>query len=143
MNITLSCPALLIAMVMSADPPDKAIDPSTLKNKVTIGLDKKLAVQFRQKGDSLSDPKLVEKVVNDPPTVSFDFRKQDDMLILTTKNPFKKDLKFRAAARLKGRKEYFETSIVPVKAGLFSFELWQDPFDELVLFDFKLVDEKP
>jgi hypothetical protein len=32
---------------------------------------------------------------------------------------------------------------VPVKAGLFSLELWQEPIEELVLFDFKLVAEKP
>ena len=66
------------------------------------------------------------------------------MLILATKNPFPKDLKFRALMRLKGRKGYSETSIVPVKAGLFSLELWQEPDpEELVLFEFKLLDDKP
>jgi hypothetical protein len=45
--------------------------------------------------------------------------------------------------RLKVRKEYFETSlIVPVTVGIMGFETWQDPVEELVLFDFKLTDEK-
>jgi hypothetical protein len=143
MSTTLSCPAFLMAAVMIAAAPDEGIDPSTLQDKVTISVGKALAVQFQQDEDSLSHPKVVEKLTDDPPALSLDFRKQGDNLILVTKNPFRKDLKFRAAARLKGRKDYFETSIVPVKAGLVSFELWQDPIEELVLFDFKLIDGKP
>jgi hypothetical protein len=143
MSLILSCPAFLIAAVTIAAAPDKTIDPSALKDKVTIGLGKKLAVQFQRDGDSLSRPKVVEKLTDDPPTLSLDFRKQGDNLMLVSKNPFRKDLKFRAGARLKGHKEYFETSIVPVKAGLLGFELWQDPIEELVLFDFKLIDDQP
>jgi hypothetical protein len=62
--------------------------------------------------------------------------------MLTTKNPFAKDFVFRAAAKYKGRKTYIETSIVPVKAGIFGIETWRDPIEELLLFEFKLVDEK-
>jgi len=57
---------------------------------------------------------------------------------LSTKNPFTKDRRSGPSARHKGRKAFFETSIVPVKAGLFSLELWREPIEELVLFDFKL-----
>jgi hypothetical protein len=128
------------AIVVGDDKPD----PATLKDKVTIAVGKKLVVKFDQKGDALSNPKVVEKAADKPttPTPTFDFSKMGDNLILTTKNPFPKDLKFRALARLKGRKDYFETSIVPVKTGLLGFELWQDPIEELILFEFKLVDEK-
>jgi hypothetical protein len=143
MSTSLSCPAFLMAAVLMATVPDKEIDPATLQDKVMISVGKELAVQFQQDGDSLSHPKVVEKPTDAPPTLSLDFRKQGDNLILTTKNPFRNDLKFRAAARLKDRKEYFETSIVPVKAGLLSFELWRDPIEELVLFDFELIDGKP
>jgi hypothetical protein len=122
--------------------PDDKIDPATIKEKVTIELGKKLTVRFEQEGDALTHPKVVEKPEGKTPTPTFDFRKMDDNLILMTRNPFPKDLKFRALARLKGHKEYFETSIVPVKSGLFSLELWQDPIEELVLFEFKLIDEE-
>ena len=47
-------------------------------------------------------------------------------------------MKFRALARIKGRKDYFETSIVPVRSGLLGIEVWQDEIEELVLFDFQL-----
>lgn len=122
---------------------DKKIDPATLKDKVTIDLGKKLFVQFTNKDDVLTKPKTVKKSAESPPTVQFDFRDQDGSPILITKNPFKKDMTFRALARRKGRKDYNETSIVPVKAGIFSLELWQEPLEELVLFDFKLVEEEP
>jgi hypothetical protein len=121
---------------------DDTLDPSKIKDKVKIKIGEKLIVRFERKGDALSDPKTVKQSTADPPTPVFDFNKLDESLALTTKNPFPKDLKFRAIARLKGQKDYFETSIVPVKSGLFSVELWQDPIEELVLFEFKLVDEK-
>jgi hypothetical protein len=144
MRVIPSLAALLTAAVATAAaPPDKPVDPSTIKDKVTIKLGQKLAVQFEQQGDALSRPRGVEKAADKPPTVTFDFRKQNDMLFLITRNPFAKDMKFRALARHEGRKDYLETSIVPVKAGLLSFELWQEPIEELVLFDFKLLDEKP
>jgi hypothetical protein len=128
------------AIVVGDDKPD----PATLKDKVTITVGKKLVVKFDQKGDVLSNPKVVEKAADKPstPTPTFDCTKTGGNLFLTTQNPFPKDLKFRALARLKGRKDYFETSIVPVKSGLLGIELWGDPIEELILFDFKLVDGK-
>ncbi|WP_406698504.1 hypothetical protein V5E97_06440 [Singulisphaera sp. Ch08] len=144
MKLIRSLPVFLLVTVTTAvAAPDQAVDPSTLKDKVTIEVGKSIAVRFEQQGNTLTRPKIVEKAADQPTTLSLDFRKQDDMLILVTKNPFPKDLKFRALARLKGRKSYFETSIVPVKAGLLSFELWQDPIEELILFDFTLIDNQP
>ncbi|WP_074308618.1 hypothetical protein [Singulisphaera sp. GP187] len=144
MKLHRSLPVFLCAAVTTAvAAPNPVVDPSTLQDKVTVAVGKTIAVQFELKGNELTRPKTVEKVANKPPTLSLDFRKQGDMLILTTKNPFTKELKFRALARLKDRKAYFETSIVPVKAGLLSLELWQDPIEELILFDFTLVDDQP
>lgn len=140
MNVARGLILLLATLPTAAAAPDDRIDPATLKDKVTIKLGKKLFVQFEQKGNALTHPKAVEKPTDQPPTPTFDFRKTDDSLILMTKNPFSKPLKFRALARLKGRKDYFETSIVPVESGLFGAELWRDPIEELVLFDFKLGD---
>jgi len=119
---------------------DDKLDPAKIKDKVTISLGKKLVVRFEQKADALANPKIVKAEAKNSPTPVFSFAKLNENLALTTKNPYSRDLKFRALARLKNRKDYFETSIVPVKSGLFGIELWQDPIEELVLFDFKLVD---
>ncbi len=143
MTVTQAFSGFLVALVATAAAPDGAIDPTTIKGKVTIEPGKKLAVRFEQQGDQISHPKVVEKVSDSPPTITLEFLKKDDNLILATKNPFPKDLMFRALARHKGRKEYVETSIAPVKAGLLGLELWQEPIEELVLFEFRLLDEKP
>ena len=133
---------LLAAIPAAAVAQEKTIDPATLKDKVTIKLGQKRNVRFEQEGHALVRPKVVDEVAKKPPTPSFDFQKMGDNLILITQNPFTKDLKFRAAMRLKGSKDYVETSIVPVIGGLFGAELWQDPIEELVLFDFKLVNKQ-
>src|SRR5437763_1386465 len=115
MSIPCRLAAVLLAAISTAvAAADDRVDPATLKDKVTISLGKKLFVQFEQKGHVLTRPKVVEEAADKPPTPTFDFRKMDDNLILATKNPFSKGLKFRALARHKGRKDYFETSIVPV-----------------------------
>jgi hypothetical protein len=132
---------LLIVVPTAGSAPGDKIDPAKLKDKVTISLGKKLFVQFERKNDVLSRPKIVKQAGEKPPTPTFDFGTMDDNLMLMTQNPFSKDLKFRAAMRLKGRKDYVETSIVPVRSGRFSIELWRDAIEELVLFDFKLTDK--
>lgn len=135
--ILLICSALNTNIVVD-DPPD----PSMLKDKVTIEVGKKSIIEFEQKNDALVNPKTVDKSSENPPTPSFEFTKKGDNLMLVTKNPYRKDMTFRALARLKGRKDYFETSIVPVRSGLLSFEVWSDPIEELILFEFKLTDHQ-
>lgn len=131
---------LVVAATAAVASSDDKIDPAKLKDKLSIEPGKKLVVRFKQEGNALTDPKVVANPADKAPAPTFDFCAMGDNLVLATKNPFPKDLKFRALPRIKGRKDYFETSIVPVKAGLFSFELWQDAIEELVLFDFKLID---
>ena len=127
---------------MKGDTP-KPLDPAQIKDKITIHLDQKLDIQFNQKGNMISEPKVVAAPKLQAPTVHMEFSGLDDKPTLSTQNPFTKDLSFRALARHKGRKSYFETSVWPVKAGISGIELWQEPIEELVLFDFKLVDETP
>lgn len=135
--------APIIASMKGSGDARKSIDPAGIKEKVAIRLNQKLDIQFQQEGGAISGPVVVDKPRAGVPTLHVDFKKQGESLMLATQNPFPKDLTFRALARYKGRKSYFETSIVPVKAGLFGLELWQDPIEELVLFDFKLADDKP
>jgi hypothetical protein len=142
MRMTRCLAILLLAPIPAAvAAPDEKVDPAKLQDKVTVRLGSNILVQFEQKGSKLSNPKVVEKPDGKSPAPSFQFSKMGDNLMLVTKNPYTKDLRFRAAARLKGQKDYFETSIVPVKSGLFGIELWGDPIEELVLFDFELTGE--
>jgi hypothetical protein len=127
--------------------PPKTIDPGPIKDKITIKPGQEVRVRFTRDGDAISAPKVVTATKDEakaqakPEIVHFDFSKKDEDLMLTTQNPFSKNFVFRADARYKGRTTYLETSIVPVKAGIFGIETWRDPIEELLLFDFKLVDE--
>ena len=129
-------------------PSPKTIDPGLIKDKVTIKPGQEVRVRFTRNGDAISAPKVVDAPKNEAKAdakaelVHFDFSKKGEDLTLTTQNPFSKNFVFRAAARYKGRTDYLETSIVPVHAGIFGIEMWRDPIEELLLFDFKLVDEK-
>jgi hypothetical protein len=133
----------IIASLKARKPAPKTIDPAAIKDKVTLTVGSKIDVQFDQKDKVLSNSRVVENPKDEVSSVHMEFSNQGQGLTLVTKNPFPKDLSFRAIARHKGRKTYIETSIVPVRAGLLSFELWQEPIEELVLFDFKLIDAKP
>lgn len=130
-------------------PPPKPVDVAPIKDKVVIKPDQEFQVQFARQGDVLSAPKVLEAPKDGAApeakaeAVHFDFSKEGDNLTLATRNPYPKNLIFRAAIKHKGRKGYVETSIVPVRAGIFGIEMWRDPIEELVLFDFKLEADKP
>ena len=137
-SLLLIMAASMSATLLLAEAPN----PATLKDKINIVLGDKAVVQFHVEGDVLNQPKVVTKPDSKTPTVTFDFSKQDNILILATKNPFPKTLKFRVMMRMKGRTNYVETNILPIMAGLSSYESWGDPIEDLILFDFKLSDQK-
>jgi hypothetical protein len=116
--------------------------PSTLKDKVAIKLGEEMTVQFRQEGNTLSEPKIVKELESPAAALKLRFSKKEGILMLSVESLMEKTMRYRALARLHGKTNYFETSVVPVMAGKFSFESWQDTLEELVLFDFRLTDEK-
>jgi hypothetical protein len=142
----------IIASMKAAANPEPSASPKTvdlapIKDKVVIKPSQKINVQFSREGDSLAAPKIVATEKDRPDAkaevVRFDFSQKGKDLMLSTQNPFAKSLLFRAALKHKGREAHVETTIVPVRAGLFSIEMWREPIEELVLFDFRLEAEKP
>jgi hypothetical protein len=136
---SLLCLALLVcgAGAFAQLPPD----PASLKDSVKITLGKKVAVKFDVDGDLLKKPVIVEKLDTRDAGIKLDFSRKQGMIMLAISNGLKKSLHCRCLARLKGKSTYFETSIVTIGAGLDDFESWEDPIEELVLFDFKLVNQ--
>ena len=135
--------APLLATVSTAMAlPLKLPDPATIKDKVTMTVGEKRIIEFVQKDSVLALPTAVESVHKDVPSLSLECSRNDKFVMLVLKNGFQKILHVRALARLKGRKDYFETSILPIQAGLMDFESWQPEIEEIVLFDFKLSDAK-
>ena len=133
---------LLCTAAAPAAPRDR-IDPKDLKDKVSLTLGSKGTIQFKQQGDALIEAKLVKEPDEKQPGISVEFKKYPEFLALKLKNGLPKALRYRAAIRLKDSEDYVETSLIlPVHAGIVGFETWKDPIEELILFDFKLTDEK-
>jgi len=142
LHATSICVLLFVAGTGWAAPGDR-IDTKALKDKVPLTLGSKGTVQFTQHGGKLADPKLIEDPNWKQPGIGVEFRKEPKFLALALRNGLAKPLRYRAAIRLNGSKDYIETSlIVPIRSGLISMEAWQEPIEELVLFEFALTDEK-
>jgi len=129
-------PFLVVALLASTLA--ATLDPSKIEDKVAIKLGEKLTVQFEVQGDSLKKPKIVEQPDPKRLSMTLDFDKHGENLMLHIQNPFPQTLRMRCLMRLKGQEGYFETSILSIPAKLGDFEGWRDPIEELVLFDFKL-----
>ena len=136
---TVTC--LLVVTVLGA--PGDRIDDQSLKNPIRLNLGAKGFILLKELPNGQQEATLVPARPGKQPGVSVELKKEPEFIALTLQNRLPKALRYRAAVRLKGSGAYVETSlIVPVTPGLFSFESWQDPIEELVLFDFKLTDEK-
>ena len=122
---------------------DIKIDPAKLTNTVVISVGQKCDVHFEQQGNKLSAPQIIKDISQKGEIeLSLDFRKEKDISLLIIRNKFEKTLRFRALARLQGSGEIFETTILPIESNMSNYESWPDPIEELVLFDFKLTDER-
>jgi hypothetical protein len=116
----------------------ETLEPSRIEDKIAIKLGQKLTIQFQTQGHELKLPKVVQQPDPKRPTVTLDFNRHGQNLILHIHNGFSHTLGMRCLMRLTRQREYHETGILPVPALLSDFEGWRDPIEELVLFDFKL-----
>jgi len=66
------------------------------------------------------------------------FDKGRAMQMLSVRSSFKKTMNYKAEMMLPGRNRRQKTSVIPVMAGLISFESWPHPIEELALFGFVL-----
>ena len=66
------------------------------------------------------------------------FDRSTGLLVLVVQSRFKKTMSYKAEMRLLAKNRRAETSVVPVLAGLESFESWPHPIDELALYGFEL-----
>jgi len=58
------------------------------------------------------------------------------MLMLSVQSRFKETMTYKAEMRWPSKNRRKETSVVPVMAGLLSFETWTHPMEELALYSF-------
>jgi hypothetical protein len=117
-----------------------AASPAEKPNTVLVHPGDVLYAKFEESGTSL---KLlgVSKEKNDQAQLIFTmgvFDKKTGMLMLKVESRFKKNMTYKAEMRLLSKNRRQETSVVPVMAGLTSFETWPHPIEELALYSFEL-----
>jgi tetratricopeptide (TPR) repeat protein len=119
---------------------------NNFSSKLVVKLGEKVAGRFEINSGGLAGPKIVhadgEQPQEAPDCVWLDFRKDERGYILFIWHSLSKTLEARCLARLKGYDTYFETDILPIPVKVVSPEIWKEPIEELVLFDFKLTDKK-
>jgi hypothetical protein len=79
----------------------------------------------------------VAEVAAASPHVSAHMTVEGGQTMLSVKNDTASQLRYRALASLPGATGWQETSIIPVRAGLFGFESWPEPIDALALFEMR------
>jgi tetratricopeptide (TPR) repeat protein len=118
---------------------------SDLPNKVSIEVGQRVSAQFEIRGDDLVNPKISAGAKEKPSSLLLHFYVEKNQRTLRLTHTFWRSMRVRCLARLKGYDTYFETDILPVPVETINPEIWSDPIEELVLFDFKLTgpDQKP
>lgn len=64
------------------------------------------------------------------------------LVVLTTVHHLENSMTFKAKIKIKGRKDYVETSIETKHPNVFSIEQWQDEIESIVLYEFEIIKEQ-
>jgi hypothetical protein len=153
MNILATLAFSIATAAAALAAPQKAIDPDTIKDKVSIKLGQEFRIKLTADGDRLLHPKKVEGTVGDKATVEikldvtdatpFPVRGVATRPYLVVSNGLDRTLDFRALARLKGSKEFFEFpfGVEPIAPGDQTTKCWRSGslVEEVILYDFVLI----
>ena len=157
MNIIRTLALFIATASMAAAAPQQAVDPDTIKDKVSITLGQEFHLKFKPVGDQLLQPAKFKGTDEDKATVRVKLdvtsaspgvppRAGATRPFLAVYNGLERPLHYRALARLKGSKEFFEIDegVEPVLAGEGANKCWEfdSLVEEVVLYQFAL-SEKP
>ncbi len=123
-----------------ADVPES---PYFVKEKILqIYCGEKIFVECEIANDTISSMKIVEQNVNPEKTIEINFKQESQnrkniMTMLTVKNPFEKKLIYNALMFTPISQEWKETSIIPIRPKLMSFETWPHAIVSLVLDEWR------
>ena len=103
----------------------------------------KLFIETEVKNDTIYSMKVVKENLYPEKTITVDFKQSAEdrskvSMFLTVKNPFDKNLIYKARMFTPFSNELKATSIMPVKPKLSAYEIWPYAIISLVLTDWKL-----
>jgi hypothetical protein len=101
-------------------------------------------IEMEQKDGTISGLKSVKENKNPDKTLEITFTQTvtgntHTNMMLKVKNPFKKNLTYEAMIRYMDTGKWEATSIMPVIAGIWGYEMWQDVIVSIALSEWKLL----
>ena len=157
MNIIRPLALFFATAAIAAAAPPQAVDPDTLKDKVRITLGQEFHLKFKPVGDQLLQPTKCKGTDDDKATVRVKLdvtsaspirppRAGATRPFLAVYNGFERPLHYRALARRKGSREFFEIGEggEPLPPAEERNKCWEfdSHVEEVVLYQFAL-SEKP
>ncbi len=113
------------------------------ENILQIFPGEKLLIEVERNENKIISMKVVKENFNPEKTIAVEFtqevkeRKSESMMLMI-KNPFDKDLEYKAMMFIVGHDKWIDTHVLPVGSRLTGFEMWTDVIITLVLSDWKL-----
>ncbi len=119
-----------------------ATRPYVIHGLISIIAGETIHIEAVSQGSALTELRYVPAVENPDRTITLKLEQVAEVgMILTVSNPFPKPLKYRAGIHRLGYEEFHRTSICPVPQGLKSYEHWPEPLIQILLVDFRFIDE--
>ena len=100
-----------------------------------------ILVEFDDTEGKLSNPHYVKTAAKSERTISFRLEQTDEGTTLQVKNPFTKNIIYDCLIQHHSEQRLRKTSIIPVRAGLMSFEMWPYPVAQVVVSNVRYVQE--
>ncbi len=103
-------------------------------------------IEAEVEDDKIIKLSVVKEITDADKTIVVEFNQITDnnddrihnFMMLKINNPFHKDMEYKADIYLVEYNRWTNTSIIPVRAGLLSYESWPDVIGTIVLHDFVL-----
>jgi len=109
-----------------------------LPDSVTVKVGQEIYVSFVANGDSLVSPKTVPDANGPDPAVTIQVTQSGPSRTLMVTNPYARQLGYRVIAKKRGSRKETELTVSSVHSGQQSVMSTNEPFDELVLYQFHL-----
>jgi hypothetical protein len=114
------------------------------ENILQIYPGEKIFVEVERNSTNITSMKVVKVNLNPEKTIAIELSQEvkdrkNEHMMLEINNPFDKELEYKAMIFIVGHDKWINTNVLPVKAKLACYEIWNDVIITLVLSDWKLI----
>ena len=107
---------LMLSSVHTFAARGELIDPAKLRDGIRISVGQEFAVAFDQRGEQLTNPRRVQGAQKRPVVTLKFYVPPDhkDLLVLIVGSSYPRIVRYRAAARARGYRDFYETNMLPL-----------------------------